>query len=80
MARSYKKAIIKDKKPSNNMYHKIVRRVSKHALKQGKEIPDPKVIVNDYDYCDYIFDMENISYCDEVKTRPIKDQIKYRRK
>lgn len=59
MSRSHRKAIIKDKKPSNNMYHKKVRRVSKQALREGKEIPEAKIIVNDYDYCDYIWDVEN---------------------
>ena len=80
MSRSRKKAILKDKKPSNNMYHKKVRRVSKQALREGKEIPDAKVIVNDYDYSDYTFDIENIPYYDGDTTRQTKDQIKYRRK
>ncbi len=66
MSRSYKKAIIRDKKPSNNTYHKKVRRVSKQALREGKEIPEARVIVNDYDYCDYIWDVENTPGLDSV--------------
>lgn len=56
MSRSRKKAIYKDKKLKE--YHKIVRRVTKQAIKQGEEIPNPKVIINDYDYSDYTFDYE----------------------
>lgn len=61
MSRSYRKAIIKDK-PRNykntSLYWRVVRRVQKMFWKQGKEVPDPKTIVNDYDYSDYKFDYE----------------------
>lgn len=61
MSRSYKKAIIKDR-PRNykksSLYWRKVRRVQKQALKQNKDIPNPKTIVNDYDYCDYKIDYE----------------------
>lgn len=63
MSRSYKKAIIKDR-PRNykksSLYWRRVRRVQKQALKQNKDIPNPKTIVNDYDYCDYKLDYEYI--------------------
>ena len=78
MSRSYKKAIIKDKKPSNNMYHKKVRRVSKQALREGKEIPDAKVIVNDYDYHDRIWLLE--WYNKKGDSNIFEPKEKYRRK
>jgi len=54
MSRSYKKAIYKDSR-DHRLYHRIIRRISKQFLKQGKEIPNPKTVINDYDYCDYSF-------------------------
>ena len=53
-------------------YWKTVRRVQKQALNSGKEIPNPKVIVNDYDYSDYTFNFEHIPPADEK----IKNKIK----
>ena len=56
MSRSLRIGILKDK-PRNHKnstwYWRIVRRVSKQALQQSKDIPNPKEIVNDYDYCDW---------------------------
>ncbi len=56
MSRSYKLPIFKDK-PRNYKrtaaYWRPIRRATKVAVQQGREIPEPKTIVNDYDYCDY---------------------------
>ena len=46
MSRSYKKAIYKDSR-DHRLYHRIIRRISKQFLKQGKEIPNPKTVIND---------------------------------
>jgi hypothetical protein len=71
MSRSHKKAIIKDR-PRNNkkssMYWRVVRRVQKLFLRQGKDIPSPKVIYNDYDYSDYTIDCENNDNCYCIRT------------
>jgi hypothetical protein len=67
MSRSKKKAIIKDN-PSNKVarYWRAVRRVTNQEVREFKKedledvsCTDEKVIVNDYDYCDYIIDYEN---------------------
>jgi hypothetical protein len=95
MSRSHKKAIIKDR-PRNHkkssLYWRRVRSAIKNKIRSCDdldklEIPNPKTIVNDYDYCDYIIDYEhdkgpdyfwyNRFYTDEDK---IRRWIKYRRK
>ena len=53
MSRSRKKPIVKGNGYMKSLYHKIIRRISKQALKQGREIPDPKTIIDDYDYIEY---------------------------
>ncbi len=62
MSRSRRKPIIKDKprnEKSGAKYWRAVRRVTKNKVSFLKEelednqIPDPKEIVNDYDYSDY---------------------------
>jgi hypothetical protein len=46
------------------MYWRTVRRVQNQKVKslvldpQNDHIPEPKTIVNDYDYCDYVIDNE----------------------
>lgn len=68
MSRSRKKAIIKDKPRNRNrasLYWSSVRSTINTAIRSCRnyedlEIPDPKTIVNDYTYCDYIIDYE---YC-----------------
>lgn len=85
MSRSHKLAILKDhprnvKKSSE--YWRKVRRTSKTVVKQFSNSDDfediegklknPKSIVNDYDYTDWIFDMEfnkPINPSDRVKNR-----------
>lgn len=59
MSRSRKLPIIKDR-PRNykksTFYWRIVRRVQKSLLKSGKEIKNPKEIIDDYNYSDYTID------------------------
>ena len=64
MSRSRKKAIYKDK--GLRPYWKYVRGGINNAVrgilylidKEDYNIPDPKEIINDYDFCDYIIDYE----------------------
>lgn len=72
MSRSSKKAIHKDVGFMKKDYWKTVRRVQKQALNSGKDIPNPRSIVNDYDYSDYTFDFEYAGTVDEK----IKNKIK----
>jgi len=58
MSRSYKKAIWKDNGIGHRIYHRLIRRVTKQAIREGKEIPNPKTIINDYEYMDYWFKAE----------------------
>ena len=60
MSRSTKQPIIKDR-PRNykksTFYWRTIRRVIKNAIRSNEEeIPNPKEIINDYDYSDYKFD------------------------
>lgn len=75
MSRSYKKPIYKDKGIGKKLYNRAIRRVQKIAVKQGKDIPNPKTIINDYDYCDYSIDLRNNNGDFWKETR-----IKYSRK
>ena len=67
MSRSHKKGYIKDR-PRNikksSLYWRRIRSSIKNIIRSCKDfenldIPNPKTIVNDYDYCDYIIDYEN---------------------
>ena len=61
MSRSYKKtSIVKDNKYRE--YWRKVRRVSKQFLKMGKDIPDKKTIVNDYDWRDWEIHFDDKKY------------------
>jgi len=53
MSRSRKKPILRDKKWKE--WFRIVRRKWKQEIRQGKEPTSPKVLVNDYDWCDWIW-------------------------
>lgn len=56
MARSKKKPYIQDKPRTfkrTTLYWRKIRRVIKNALRSGKEPPDPKIIINDYDFRDF---------------------------
>ncbi len=76
MSRSRKKPIIKDRprnyKKSSN-YWRTIRRVTKDKIRFLQEtleeeiIPDPKEIINNYDYSDYRFDMRFLS--DEISEK-----------
>jgi hypothetical protein len=66
MSRSRKQPIIKDgprNHKKSSLYWRTVRRVTKDKVRYFNEtiedetIPDPKEIVNDYDYSDYETDM-----------------------
>ena len=86
MSRSRKKAIIKDRPRNVNaaaFYWRRVRSAIKNAIRscrdlENLEVPDPKNIVNDYDYCDYIIDYEH----DYKPTRwwTLVDILEYRTK
>jgi hypothetical protein len=92
MARSRKKAILKDR-PRNikktTMYWRAIRSTIKTAIRSCKdleelELPDPKTIVNDYNRCDYIIDYEYIpddgNWWTNYKQMSDENREKYRRK
>lgn len=54
MSRSKKLPIIKDKGISTHKYWRTIRRVQKHFIRIGQDIPDKKTIINNYDRCDYV--------------------------
>lgn len=65
MSRSRRKPIVKDRprnEKKSSIYHRTVRRVTNEKIRYLNEdvddeiLPDPKEIVNDYDYSDYKFD------------------------
>lgn len=67
MSRSCKKPVIKER-PRNikksTLYWRTIRRHIKNTMKSTslecfRDLPNPKTIVNDYDYCDYIFRSSN---------------------
>lgn len=74
MSRSKRKPIIKGKSRNNkaSTWYRKVRRINKQRIKKGLEPLNYKEIFNDYDYCDYIFDLRFSKYK--------KDKIKYSRK
>lgn len=51
MSRSTKLPYHKDKRSST--YWRTIRRVSKTLLNSGEDIPNPKSIINDYNYREY---------------------------
>ena len=80
MSRSRKKPIIKDhprNKKKSSIYWRTVRRVINEKVKEtlkdpeDTEIPDPKSIVNDYDYSDYTIDYRerNDDYKYKIKAK-----------
>ena len=50
-----------------------IKIVEENSIMLGTDIPDPKTIINDWDYCDYIWDFRNSWHSKE-------DEIKYCRK
>ena len=84
MGKSRKKAIVKDVGHMKDSYWQIHRRTNKQILKNavenGEEEIDflhPKELVNDYDYIDWLFNME---YAIDKSQNSIENQTKYRRK
>lgn len=84
MSRSRRKPIVKDR-PRNDkkssLYWRVVRRVINDKVRQitkspeeDVELPEPKEIVNDYDYCDYKIDYRDPSW-DNAKTEHVKQYI-----
>lgn len=80
MSRSRKIPIIKDRprnKKKSSIYWRAVRRVINKKVKEtlkdpeDTEIPDPKSIVNDYDYSDYTIDFRerNDDYEYKIKAK-----------
>ena len=65
MSRSYKKyPIVKISGYLKNVYWKIVRRRIKMAIHTEQEVlPEPKEIVGDWDYIDYISNCESHDRC-----------------
>ncbi len=62
-------------------YWRAIRRCQKQAVNRSKDVPNPKSIVNDYDYCDYIWDYRFIdSWTNNNYEENKKEQIKHSRK
>lgn len=83
MSRSIKQPIYKDRGFKKESYWKTVRRNINNKVRSlrnminpdDETIPDPKEIINDYDYSDYIVDARN--YPDEIDThKPWMDEYK----
>lgn len=56
MSRSYKKPILKDSPCiGKRSYHRVIRRAAKQLVKQDKDVPHRNSMINQYDYCDWIF-------------------------
>ena len=84
MGKSKKKAIVKDVGHRKGDYWQVHRRTNKQILKNAVdngneevEFLQPKELINDYDYSDWLFDMENIS---NESPNDIANKIKYSRK
>lgn len=92
MSRSTRKPIIRDK-PNTRLYHRAIRRVTKHNFKKSTqelmqyspqwlfeaedeitefEIPNPKTIVNDYDYSDWKWDLSDREVTEYFDTNKFK--------
>ena len=58
-----------------------IKIVEENSIMLGTDIPNPKTIINDYDYCDYIWDYRFIgSWTNNNYEENKKEQIKYSRK
>ena len=76
MSRSRRQPIIKDRprnEKKSSLYWRIVRRVINSKVRQiiknddEIDIPEPKEIVNDYDYCDYVIDYRDPGWSEKHK-------------
>ena len=75
MSRSRRKPIVKDRprnEKKSSLYWRIVRRVINGKVRQiiktdedETELPQPREIVNDYDYCDYVIDYRDPSWSEK---------------
>lgn len=64
MSRSRRKyPIIRDVGYMKSIYWRVIRRIWKHEIQSNKEVlSNPKELINDYDYCDWIYDCKNTFY------------------
>lgn len=77
MSRSRKKAIYKDVSYKKRVYHRIVRsNINQHVRNSYKlesvddlVLPNPKEIINDYDYCDWSVNWEHDTNPENNETR-----------
>lgn len=86
MSRSRKQPIVKDRprnEKKSSLYWRIVRRVINGKVRQidksdedETNLPQPKEIVNDYDYCDYIMDYRDSSWSEKHKESVEKQKRK----
>ena len=75
MSRSKREAIYKDHHPKmKSNYHRVVRRVTNQTVREclydpnkDEEIPQPQEVVNDYDYCDWVFNIRDWGDESEIK-------------
>lgn len=85
MSRSRRKPIIKDR-PRNakksSLYWRVVRRVINDKVRQlfsnpdkEPDLPEPKEIVNDYDYCDFKIDYRDPDWKNVVTSKNINEYI-----
>ena len=61
-----KKAVVKIRGHLYKIYRRLIRRIQKQDLTNGRDIRDPKEIINDWDYIDYISKceyMDSECYC-----------------
>ena len=73
MSRSYKKPIVKDHPKIS--YWKSIRRVWKQDLKINKDLISEKSIINDYNYCDWKTNYNNLNKY-EFREKTIKNSRK----
>lgn len=77
MSRSRRQPIVKDRprnEKKSSLYWRIVRRVINGKVREIVKndddeinLPEPKEIVNDYDYCDYVIDYRDPSWSEKHK-------------
>lgn len=84
MSRSRKKPIYKDRLRSNkksSVYWRTVRRVINERVRYHNErvdnetLPEPQEIVNDYDYCDWIYDHRFVKTDDPEKDKEWSERL-----
>lgn len=57
MSRSRKLPVLKDKSFKKKLYWRNIRSRINQLVRVGEEeLPDPKTLINDYDYIDWIYD------------------------